>query len=36
MTVATAASLVDATILGVDPRYGFASDNDAAAVVQIV
>ena len=36
MTVATAASLIDATILSVDPRYGFASDNDAAAVVQIV
>ena len=35
MTVATAASLIDATILGVDPRYGFASDNDGP-VVQIV
>jgi len=34
VTVGTAASLVDATILGFDPRYGFATDNDAATVVQ--
>lgn len=34
VTVATAASLIDATILGFDPRYGFATDNDAASVVQ--
>jgi hypothetical protein len=34
VTVGTAASLVDATVLGFDPRYGFATDNDAASVVQ--
>lgn len=34
ITVATAASLVTASVLGVDPRYGFATDNDAATVVQ--
>jgi hypothetical protein len=34
VTVGTAASLVDATVLGFDPRYGFATDNDAATVVQ--
>ncbi|GAB9224859.1 hypothetical protein BDS110ZK18_66960 [Bradyrhizobium diazoefficiens] len=34
VTVGAAASLVDATILGFDPRYGFATDNDAATVVQ--
>lgn len=34
VTVGTAASLIDATILGFDPRYGFATDNDAATVVQ--
>ena len=34
VTVGTAASLVDATVLGLDPRYGFATDNDAATVVQ--
>jgi hypothetical protein len=34
VTVGTAASLVDATILGFDARYGFATDNDAATVVQ--
>lgn len=35
-TVATAASLIDGTILGFDPRYGFGTDNDAASVVQNV
>lgn len=34
VTVGTAASLVDATILGLDPRYGLATDNDATTVVQ--
>ncbi|MEN3349040.1 MAG: hypothetical protein V7632_2675 [Bradyrhizobium sp.] len=34
VTVGTAASLVDATIMGFDARYGFATDNDAATVVQ--
>lgn len=34
VTVGAAASLVDAAILGLDPRYGFATDNDAATVVQ--
>lgn len=34
VTVGTAASLVDASVLGLDPRYGFATDNDAATVVQ--
>jgi hypothetical protein len=34
VTVGAAASLVDATVLGFDPRYGFATDNDGATVVQ--
>ncbi|WP_315759311.1 hypothetical protein [Bradyrhizobium sp. SZCCHNRI2007] len=36
VTVGTAASLVDATVLGFDPRYGFGTDNDLATVVQNV
>ncbi|PDT58711.1 hypothetical protein HUW42_23980 [Bradyrhizobium diazoefficiens] len=36
VTVGTAASLVDATILGFDARYGFGTDNDLASVVQNV
>jgi hypothetical protein len=36
VTVGTATSLVDATILGFDPRFGFATDNDATTVVQNV
>jgi len=34
VTVGTAASLVGASILGFDPRYGLATDNDATTVVQ--
>ncbi|APO53464.1 hypothetical protein LUI11_15335 [Bradyrhizobium diazoefficiens] len=34
VTVGAAASLVDATVLGFDPRYGFGTDNDLASVVQ--
>jgi hypothetical protein len=34
VTVGTAASLVDGTVLGFDPRYNTAQDNDAATVVQ--
>ena len=36
VAVGVAASLVDATILGFDARYGFGTDNDAASVVQNV
>lgn len=36
LTVGTAASLVSALVLGHDPRYGVATDNDAATVVQSV
>jgi hypothetical protein len=36
MTPATAACLIDATVLGVDPRYGFATDNDSATVDEVV
>ena len=36
VTVGTAASLVAAAILGFDARYGFATDNDLASVVQNV
>jgi len=36
MTVATAASLTSAVLLGLDPRYGAASDNDVASVDEIV
>jgi hypothetical protein len=36
VTVGTATSLVSALVLGFDPRYGFATDNDAATVVQNV
>ncbi|MET4170973.1 hypothetical protein ABIB99_002055 [Bradyrhizobium sp. LA6.1] len=36
VTVAAAASLIDATIFGFDARYGFGTDNDAASVVQNV
>lgn len=36
LTVGTAASLVSAVVLGHDPRYGLATDNDAATVVQNV
>lgn len=35
-TPATAASLVSAVLLGFDPRFVPASDNDAATVVEIV
>lgn len=34
LTVGTATSLVGGTVLGVDPRYGVAIDNDSASVVQ--
>jgi hypothetical protein len=34
ITVGTAASLVDGTVFGFDARYGNATDNDAATVVQ--
>jgi hypothetical protein len=36
MTVATAASEIAGLLLGFDPRYNVASDNDAAAVAEIV
>ena len=36
LTVATAASLVAATVLGVNAKSGFASANDAASVDEIV
>lgn len=36
VTVGTAASLIDFTLLGIEPRYGPASDNDAATVDEIV
>lgn len=36
VTCAVAASLVDGTVLGFDPRYGVASDNSAASLKQIV
>lgn len=36
LTVAVAASLVSAVLLGFDGRYGPASDQDAASVKQIV
>jgi hypothetical protein len=35
VTSAVAASLVAATVLGFDPHNGFASDTDAASVLQI-
>lgn len=36
ITVATAASIAAATVVGLDPRYGAASDGDAATVDEIV
>lgn len=36
VTVATAACLTSAVLLGMDPRYLSASDNDAASVDEIV
>jgi hypothetical protein len=36
ITPATAASLIDGVVLGLDPRYDFASDNDATTVDEIV
>lgn len=36
ITPATAASLIDGAVLGFDPRYDFASGNDAASVDEIV
>lgn len=36
VTVGTAASLVAATLIGLDPRYGAATANDAATVDEIV
>jgi hypothetical protein len=36
VTVGTAASLIDATLFGVNPRFAPASDSNAAAVVQVV
>jgi len=36
MTVGTATSDVGAVVLGLDPRYGPASDNDLASVAEIV
>lgn len=36
ITPAVAACLIDGTILGFDPRYDFASDNDAATVDEVV
>ena len=36
LTVATAASLVSAAVLGFSPRYAPASDNDASTVDEIV
>jgi hypothetical protein len=34
VTVGAAASLVDVTVLGFDPRYGLGTDNEAASVVE--
>ncbi|MFZ5719208.1 MAG: hypothetical protein ACOY5Y_07040 [Pseudomonadota bacterium] len=36
ITPATAAALISGVVLGMDPRYGAASDNDAATVDEIV
>jgi hypothetical protein len=36
MTPATAACLIGGAVLGFDPRYDFASDNDATTVDEIV
>lgn len=36
VTPAVAASLISGTVLGLDPRYGVASDSDAASVDEIV
>lgn len=36
ITPATAASLISGVVMGFDPRYGAASDNDAATVDEIV
>jgi hypothetical protein len=36
ITPATAASLISGTVLGLDPRYGVASDSDATTVDEIV
>jgi hypothetical protein len=36
MTPATAACLISGAVLGFDPRYGMASDNDAATVDEVV
>jgi hypothetical protein len=36
ITPATAASLIQAVVLGVDPRYGAATDNDATTVDEVV
>ncbi|MBI1405701.1 MAG: hypothetical protein GC145_06200 [Caulobacter sp.] len=36
ITPATAAALISGTVLGFDPRYGAASDSDAATVDEIV
>lgn len=36
ITPAVAASLIDGTVYGFDPRYDFATDNDAATVKEIV
>lgn len=36
VTPAVAASLIAGTVQGFDPRYGVASDNDAASVDEIV
>lgn len=36
VTPATAACLISGSVLGVDPRYGNASDNDASTVDEIV
>jgi hypothetical protein len=36
ITVGTAASLISALVVGLDPRYGPATDNDAATVKEVV
>ena len=36
VTPAVAASLIQASVLGVDPHYGVASDSNAASVLQVV
>lgn len=36
MTPATAACLISAAVLGFDPRYDFATDNDATTVDEVV